>query len=210
MHFNSVEQILAKLEQQPGWEKFRHHRQLLKVWHHTVSENTAEHTRPLHVSRQVLWVATNSAARAQELSFQRYALLKKLNQQLPFVLKDIRFSASGLDRVPDFAETKKILFTISQQNSSQENKNNLRNLTSDVKKIDNDNDKKQTSKKAIAAAKRLLKVVAQNNKDSPLLLCSICNAPTTTGEIERWNCCYLCIAQKWSRKYQSPAFLDLK
>ena len=210
MHFNSVEQILAQLEQQPGWEKFRHHRQLLKVWHNTVSQNTAEHTRPLYVSRQVLWVSTNSAARAQELSFQRYALLKRLNQQLPFVLKDIRFSASGLDRVQDLAETKKILFTISQQNQSQENKNNLRNLAFGVNTSDNSSDEKQTSKKAIAAARRWLKIAAQNNKDSPLLLCSICNAPTPTGEIERWNCCYLCIAQKWSRKYKPPAFLDPK
>ena len=210
MHFDSVEQILAQLEQQPGWEKFRHHRQLLKVWHNTVSQNTAEHTRPLYVSRQVLWVSTNSAARAQELSFQRYALLKRLNQQLPFVLKDIRFSASGLDRVQDLEETKKILFTISKQNKSPENKNNIRNLAIDAKKLDNNENEKQTSKKAIAAAKRWLRIVAQNNKDSPLLPCSICNALTPTEEIERWDCCYLCVAQKWSRKYQMPTFEDPK
>ncbi len=84
MHFNSVEQILTQLEQQPGWEKFREYRQLLKYWDNTVNQQIGEHTRPLYITRQVLWVATSSAARAQELSFQRYSLLKRLNKQLTF------------------------------------------------------------------------------------------------------------------------------
>ena len=209
MHFNSIEQILTQLEKQPGWEKFRHHRQLLKVWHNTVSKNTAEHTRPLYINRQVLWVATNSASRAQELSFQRYTLLKRLNQQLPFVLKDIRFSASGLQQTHNVKETKKILFTISKQRLPQKSKNNLRHSAIRKQKTQN-NKSENSSARAKIAAKRWLETIDRNSKGSSSLLCSICNASTPIKEIERWNCCYLCVAQKWSKEYQPPVFPDSK
>ena len=210
MHFNSVEQILAQLEQQPGWEKFRHHRQLLQVWHNSVSKNIAEHTRPLYVNRQILWVATNSASRAQELSFQRYTLLKKLNQQLPFVLKDIRFSASGLKQTQNVKETEKILFTISQENQLPKSKDNFRNLAIAQPKIDNDENKNNLSVKAKVAAKRWIKTIEQNAQDSSSPLCSICGVSTPIEEIKRWNCCYLCVAQKWSREYQTPTSSNYK
>ena len=210
MHFDSVEHILTQLEKQPGWEKFRHHRQLLKVWHNTVSENTAKHTRPLYVNRQVLWVATNSASRAQELSFQRYALLKRLNQQLPFVLKDIRFSASGLKQTQNAEETRKILFTISPENQFLKSKDNLRSLAIAEQKIDDDKNKNNLSVKAKVAAKRWLETIDRSSQSSSLSLCPICNASTPIKEIERWNCCYLCIAQKWSKKYRSPDFPNSK
>ena len=78
----------------------REYRQLLKCWHNTVNQTTAQHTRPLHITLSVFWVATSSAARAQELTFQRYTLLKRLNQQLPFTIKDIRFTTSGWEQSP--------------------------------------------------------------------------------------------------------------
>ena len=119
MHFNSVEQILAQLEQQPGWEKFKEYRQLLKCWNNSVDRTTAKHTRPLYITRQVLWVAASSAARAQELSFQRYTLLKRLNKQLPFVLKDIRFSSSQWHQKQQ--PEKQVMFDTRKQQKSQVN-----------------------------------------------------------------------------------------
>ena len=201
MHFNSVEQILNQLEQQPGWEKFRNYRQLLKAWHNTVSKNTAEHTRPLYINRQVLWVATNSASRAQELSFQRYTLLKRLNQQLPFVLKDIRFSASGFKQTQNAIETRKILFTISKEQQSQKS-------AIAEPKLHNNKSKNSSVVKAQIAAKRWLKTIDKNSQGSSLSICPICHASTPKGEIERWNCCYLCVAQKWSEEYRPPIFPD--
>ena len=207
-YFNSVEQVLRQLEKQPGWEKFRDYRQLLKAWHNTVSQNTAQNTRPLHIARQVLWVATNSASRAQELSFQRYTLLKRLNQQLPFTLKDIRFSSSGFYQTTPVEDTRKILFTITQQQKSQESKNNLREIP--ITKTETDNTRKENlaPAKAKIAAKRWLKAIEQNSQNSSLTSCPICGAPTPTGELERWASCYLCIAQKWSKEYRPPTFIQ--
>lgn len=210
MHFNSVEQVLKQLEQQPGWEKFRDYRQVLKAWDNTVNQNIAKHTRPLYINRQVLWVATKGASRAQELSFQRYTLLKRLNKQLPFVLKDIRFSSSGFHHTPNIQDEKKILFTISQQDRSQKSKNNLSNLLFSDREIENTSGKNSPQAKAKAAAKHWLGTINQNSQNSSLSPCFICNASTPIGELERWNSCYLCIAQKWSKEYKPATFPESK
>lgn len=210
MDFNSVEQVLKQLEKQPGWEKFRDYRQLLKTWDKTINKNTAKYTRPLHISRQVLWVAVSSASRAQELSFQRYTLLKRLNKELPFVLKDIRFSSSGWHQTSYEKQDEAIIFTLSQEHRSYKSKNNLRNLPIGDREIENVEGKNLPQAKAKAAAERWLKTIEQSHQNSPLLLCSRCNSPTPSGELERWNLCYLCIAQKWSKKYRPPTFPESK
>ena len=201
MHFNSVEQILNQLEKQPGWSKFRDYRQLLNCWHHTVNKNTAQHTRPLHITRGVLWVATSSAARAQELSFQRYTLLKRLNKQLPFILKDIRFSSSGWHQTTYEESTSKILFEISEK---QKSKNKAINFNIARKQSENNSEQFSPTAKAKQAAQRWLDKLNQNS--SSWLVCPQCDSPTSEGEIKRWNLCYLCVSQKWSQEYRPPTF----
>lgn len=209
MYFNSLEQILNQLEQQPGWEKFCEYRQLLKCWQNTVSSNTAQHTRPLYIERQILWVATSSAARAQELSFQRYSLLKKLDRQLPFALKDIRFSSSNWHQATELNCTQQTLFKISNQ---QKSKINLSNSQVGKKKLENNPGKllqvTSPSKKAKAAAERLLHTIKQNS--NAFIVCPNCNSPTPIEEIERWSLCYHCVAQKWSQEYRPPTFPESK
>ena len=199
MFFDSVEQILAQLEQQPGWEKLREHRQLLKCWHDTVSRNTAQHTRPLYISRQVLWVATSSAARAQELSFQRYTLLKKLNNQLPFVLKDVRFSSSQWHQATAQNTLNTNLFSISEQQKFKHNPIEYQSLN-----FKSNKDHISSSTDAKLAARRWLETIKK--KSSSFSCCPQCNAATPMEEIERWNFCYHCIAQKWCSEYIPSTF----
>ena len=199
MHFDSLEKILTQLEQQPGWEKFRLHRQLLKAWSACVSKNTAVHTRPLYVSRQVFWVATSSAARAQELSFQRYTLLKKLNRQLPVALKDIRFSASGWHQTSITTNTapEAAIFTIREVDKTT----SAFPISKALELLDSTSAPKQIEPAdAKVAAQKWLQAVSQNS--ATLTACPICAAPTPQGEIKRWNSCYHCIAKKWSEKYR--------
>ena len=193
MHFNTVEQILTQLEQQPGWEKFKEYRQLLKCWNSTVNKTTAEHTRPLYIARQVLWVAASSATRAQELSFQRYTLLKRLNKQLPFTLKDIRFSSSQWhqDRQP---KNQPVIFNASRQQKSKVNS------ASDTPQESSDR-YNLPSTTAKDTARRWLKTLKQNPS---LLSCPSCHSYTPKAEIERWNLCHHCVAAKWSREYRPP------
>ena len=211
MRFNSIDTILTQLEQQPGWEKFRDHRQLLQCWHNTVNKNTADHTRPLYINRQILWVATSSASRAQELSFQRYSLLKRLNKQLPFTLKDIRFSSSGWHQTAQEDRSSGVLFETSEKQKSSKPKKSLRNSSFSENKLENIKDNNSPANKAKIAARRWLDTISQNRKNSSSLSsCPICDSPTPAGEIERWNSCYLCLAQKRSQEYRPPAFPDSK
>lgn len=216
LHFDSVEQILTQLETQPGWEKFRAHRQLLKCWSQVVNQQTAQHTRPLYLNRQILYVATSSAARAQELVFQRYTLLKRLNQQQQLILeikddiKDIRFSSSGWHQPTYAQETQATLFTISDRqktkiapdptvalkpaNKGAKADNSLNNLSNAL----------SPSEQAKKAAQRWLGDMEQ--KLATTLACPQCNSVISQAELTRWNLCHHCVAQKWSAEYRPPVF----
>ena len=211
MHFNSVEQIITRLEQQPGWEKFRAYRQLLKCWEQTVSQKIARHTRPLYINRQILYVATSSAARAQELTFQRYTLCKRLNQQLPFELKDLRFSDSQWHQTADGADDnpseQPIIFTISDRlaEKSLHRQSALgRTGTSDP----TENSAQTTKDRAKEAARRWL--INLEQRSATASYCPICNSAAPTEELKRWNCCHHCIANKWSQEYSPAVFPETK
>lgn len=199
MRFNSLEQILSQLEQQPGWSQLRAYRQLLKCWHNTVNQNIAQHTRPLYVSRQVLWIATSSAARAQELSFQRYTLLKRLNKQLADPLKDLRFTTSGWEQ---------------QKTSPQTKSTSIFNISSNYKSLisSKTNQKLVIGSDPVAAARQAAQnyLKTLNRSNSAQSNCPSCNALTSKGELERWNLCYHCIAQKWAQEYRPPGFTKPK
>ena len=207
MHFNSVEQILTQLEQQPGWEKFREYRQLLKYWEQIVKPNVAQQTRPLYIERQILYVATSSAARAQELSFQRYTLLKRLNKQLTFNLKDIRFSSSQWHHKNYEQKIEPNLFTIrGQQKSKFPNLSLFTNQAGESLKSEVNGTSPQDQAKN--AAQRWLKTI--EGRTSLGLICPECHSLTSKKELARWNSCYHCIAQKWSEEYRPPTFPETK
>jgi predicted nucleic acid-binding Zn ribbon protein len=204
LHFNSVEQILTQLETQPGWEKFREYRQLLKCWDRVVNQQIAQYTRPLYVNRQILYVATPSAARAQELSFQRYTLLKRLNQQqlLTAEIKDLHFSSSQWHQQRDPQKTQ-ALFTISDRHQAipppaisfalkQENQGTKANNCL------------SPQDRAKNAAQRWLKTIEQ--RSNATLTCPKCNSLISQAELSRWNLCHHCVAQKWSDEYRPPIF----
>ncbi|MEO1670257.1 MAG: DUF721 domain-containing protein [Cyanobacteria bacterium J06631_2] len=201
LDLNSIDKILVQLENQPGWEKFRQHRQLLTCWERVVNQQTAKYTRPLYINRQILYVATSSAARAQELSFQRYTLLKRLAKHLTFDLKDIRFSSSGWHQKTYSQKEQPVLFTISDRHKSKSGLN-----PPAIAKQENKNQPQDSSPQAKAkdAVQRWLEAIEQ--RASITFPCPSCSSPTAQGELERWNMCHHCAAQKWSEEYRTPGF----
>ncbi|MEY4519603.1 MAG: hypothetical protein RLZZ499_2203 [Cyanobacteriota bacterium] len=199
LHFNSVEQILTQLENQPGWEKFRAYRQLLQCWERVVNQQIAQYTRPLYINRQILYVATSSAARAQELSFQRYTLLKRLNQQLTTEIKDLHFSSSQWHQKTYLQETQ-ALFTISDRH-----KTIIPRVDAALKQDHQETKANSLSAqdRAKNAAQRWLRTIEQT-KDT--LACPQCNSRVSQAELSRWNLCHHCVAQKWSEEYCPPVF----
>jgi predicted nucleic acid-binding Zn ribbon protein len=202
LHFNSVEQILTQLENQPGWEKFRAYRQLLQCWDRVVNQQIAQYTRPLYINRQILYVATSSAARAQELSFQRYTLLKRLNQQLTTEIKDLHFSSSQWHQKTYPHETQ-TLFTISDRHKTIIPRDLGATLKQDNQEAKTDNCL-SAQDRAKNAAQRWLRTIEQ--RSNVTLACPKCNSLVSQAELSRWNLCHHCVAQKWSAEYCPPVF----
>ncbi|MFM7370626.1 MAG: DciA family protein, partial [Sphaerospermopsis kisseleviana] len=68
MSLKSVNDILGILQLEAQWQEQPFSR-LLKCWQEVVGVKVAAQTRPLSIQRDVLWVATSSAAWAQNLTF---------------------------------------------------------------------------------------------------------------------------------------------
>ena len=190
MFFSSLEQTLAQITNQPGWEKYQQYHQALECWQQIVSKTIAQHTRPLYIQRKVLWVATSSSVWAQELTLQRYALLKQLNSQLSFSLQDIRFSPSQWQQSDRHSSAQ----NNQTQRSSHPSSISINTTQNDVNNLPLANDPQKVVQHWFDRLQA---------RSSNLPLCPQCHSPTPEGELKRWFLCCHCASKKWSDKYQS-------
>lgn len=181
MSFDSLDKILNAITEQPDWEPYRQFCHLLRCWRQVVAPPIAENTRPLSISRNILWVATSSSVWAQTLSLQRHQILTKLNAALPEPLKDIRFSpaqwhdsrfqAEMEAESPSQIEIPAEVFSISESPPGNTPE---------------------------SAFQHWARAVQARTQSWPL--CPQCQCPTPSGELDRWNVCSFCAAKQW----QSP------
>jgi len=171
----SLPEIQILLHQQPF-------PRLLKCWAEVVGSAIASHTQPLSIQRDVLRVATSSAAWAQNLTFERTRLLLKLNEKLPDPLVDIHFSTAGWKRPQDKQNHQKTL-------STAEHPSYLGDETS----IRRD---RAPTKNANAAFENWK--MANLARSHNLPICPQCQSPTPPGEIERWGVCSICATKQFS------------
>ncbi|MDJ0736696.1 MAG: DciA family protein [Nostocaceae cyanobacterium] len=187
MSLKSVNDILellsieAKLQQHPF-------QQLLKLWASVVGAVIANHAQPVSIQRNVLWVATSSAAWAQNLTFERQRLLSKLNALLPTPLVDIRFSTAQWQRLQKNSKQEN-----SKQQASplpQQHPSYLGEQPTEPRKI------APTAKGANAVFAHWSKTIQMRSHHLPL--CPQCNCPTPPGELQRWQVCSICAAKQFS------------
>lgn len=173
MSFGSLEQILAAIAKQPGWEKQQLYQRLLESWSVVVTPQAREHSRPLYISRQVLWVATSSAVWAQHLSLLRMSLLKKLTPLLGNEpLSDIRFSCVNWHN-QSLTATRIDSSSILEQHPSSI--------------IIEPRQSKEHYESAFESWTSF-----RNSLSQHLPLCLECQCPTPPGEIARWGVCSYC------------------
>ncbi len=193
----SLDKILSKITQQPEWSEYQQYQQLLKCWQQVINQKILQNTRPLYFSRGILGIATSSAVWAQELTLQRYSLIKKLNKNLNFRVKDIRFTPARWDD------------TINQVNQSYL-----------AKKVDNAENiavlpfGQPIAEQNMAAPKtpheslqNWLEKVKMRSQTLPL--CPQCNSPTPQKELERWHLCCHCMAQQKHLEYRPITFSNI-
>lgn len=92
MSFRALPEIIQILETQPEWESLRIYRCLQDSWTRVVDPVAAQHSRPVSLTRGILWVATANSVWAQTLTLGRYQILTRLKELVNEPLKDIRFS----------------------------------------------------------------------------------------------------------------------
>ncbi|MBR8837920.1 MAG: DUF721 domain-containing protein [Stigonema ocellatum SAG 48.90 = DSM 106950] len=182
MSFKSVNDILGVLEVQAKLQE-QPFQSLLKCWPEVVGAVVAAHTQPLSIQRDVLRVATSSAAWAQNLTFERQHLLLKLNKKLPTPLVDIRFSTAGWQRPKDKAPEQQTL--LSRQHPS---------YLGDGMKVGGD--VTPTTRNVNTVFRHWAMTVQARSHGLPV--CPQCHCPTPPGELQRWRVCSLCAAKQSS------------
>lgn len=187
MSFESIPEILEQLQLEALYKQQPLQR-LLDCWQEVVGKVVSTHTQPISIERDILWVATSGAVWAQNLTFERQRLLKKLNQKLSAPLVDIRFSTARWQHTKKKSSRQPIV-------SSREHPSYLENSLNQNLNIDRQPKSPQT---AFTNWTQAIKT-----RHSNLPLCPNCQSPTPTGELERWGICSICAARSW-RNQENP------
>ncbi|MBD2345676.1 DUF721 domain-containing protein [Anabaena subtropica] len=176
MSLKSVNDILGVLEKQAKWQQ-QPFQQVCQFWVEVVGSVIAAQTQPLSVQRDILRVATSSAAWAQNLTFSRQTLLLKLNQKISTPLVDLRFSTAGWQRHPQKEKPQPTV--LSSEHPSYLGDVNERQLQ--VTAVNQD-----VNQVFANWAK------TRQRRSQPLPLCPQCQCPTPPGELQRWGVCGFC------------------
>jgi predicted nucleic acid-binding Zn ribbon protein len=178
MSFKSIDDILGNIQRSAQWQEQVFPR-LLKCWVEVVGATVAVQTRPISVQRDVLWVATSSAAWAQNLTFERKTILIKLNDKLSTSLVDMRFSTAEWKN----SSTTEIQTIVSASEHPSYVADDLTDHTLITPNREN----------ALGAFENWAKKMQERSHHLPL--CPQCQCPTPPGELERWNVCSLCCSK---------------
>lgn len=181
MSFQNLNLVLKKVVNQPGWELQKQYLQILNLWQDLVSPKIAQNSRPHHLTVEVLWIAVSSSVWSQELSLQRYSLLKKLNTHLDTTLTDLRFS------VAFWYQNSSLIKEDPENSILPQHPTQIQADPTILTQIP----KGKTPLEAFQNWQESLKRRSQH-----LPLCPKCKSPTPQGEIDRWQKCYICFTKK--------------
>jgi predicted nucleic acid-binding Zn ribbon protein len=186
MPFSSLQQVLGGFEDHDNWQKRKQFRQLLHCWSEVVGGVVAAQTQPVFIQRQVLQVATSSAAWAQNLAFERQRILEKLNACLPYPITDIRFSTANWR-----SEKLKQLYSNAAESSilwqDHPSRVSIAPSTQPVSLSPSIQDPQ-------TAFQRWAAIVRDRSRHLPA--CPVCQCPTPPGELQRWSVCAVCAVKR--------------
>lgn len=88
---SNLQDLLPSMVRRKGWEKQLDLHRIFPEWKELVSEDFANHSVPLKIERDVLWLEVENSAWLQQLQYGKYELLEDLNAFLRLGhLQDIR------------------------------------------------------------------------------------------------------------------------
>lgn len=181
MTFESISNLLQAIAKQPKWEKQRQYHQLVTCWRKIVNDKIAQNTRPLYVQREILWVATPNSVWAQNMTLQRYSLLKKINPLLDKPIVDIKFNSARWYKQD-----------LSNVNDTSNLPSHPSSLNLDYS-FSSDASSPVTSQEAFQRWRETIK-----KRSLFLVTCPKCSTPTPEGELKRWQMCCYCAAKTFA------------
>ncbi|MEM9137988.1 MAG: DUF721 domain-containing protein [Cyanobacteria bacterium P01_F01_bin.42] len=151
---------------------------LLDEWQDIVGTSVSAQTTPMKITqKRVLQVATSSGVWAHNLSFERQAILNKINQRFKLGLTDVFFTTSQWGRQPLRA------FTPDRAEAPSLSRVRSRALPS-----------QPPPKTSQDAFERWAQAVQKRSRR--LNHCPECDCPTPQAELDRWDMCGLCNARQ--------------
>jgi predicted nucleic acid-binding Zn ribbon protein len=187
MTLRSLHQVLNTIEAQEEWKARQQLQQVRTCWLEIVGQVVSQHTRPIAIYNQTLKVATSGSAWAQTLSFERHRILAKLNPRLSAPLNEIHFSTAHWQPTPVRA-TQPV--TGDRSHPSW--------VEGAVERLP-----QPEPGDANTAFRQWAAHMQGRSKQLPL--CPQCQCPTPPGELERWACCSICIAQQVNQAAIAPS-----
>ncbi|MGB3765331.1 MAG: DUF721 domain-containing protein [Phormidesmis sp.] len=180
MSLEGLNHLIKGLESQESWQVQRQFRMVLTHWPKAVGFAVARKTRPTGIQRGTLYVATATAGWAQTLSYERYNILKKLNQHQRQPLQGIRFSTAQWSRSenpnPPLASNAQHPSYIGQVPNMP-----VRGA--------------RTTRHTPAEAFGQWAATLQEMQKAQAT-CGQCRCHCPQGELDRWNVCALCAAKR--------------
>lgn len=182
MSLEGLSHLIQGLESQESWQVQRQFRSVLTHWPKSVGFAVARKTRPTGIQRDVLYVATETAAWAQTLSYERYNILKKLNRHQRQPLKGIRFSTAQWARPASIAPATK---------PNQQHPSYIGQVST---LLSSELTEQPVSTNPIEVFNRW--AAAMQEMQTSQATCPQCRCRCPQGEIDRWALCALCAAKK--------------
>ena len=175
MAFDSLDKLLQIILAQPQCQRQKRFYELKQCWYEIVNHKVAQHTRPVSLKNEILYVATANAVWAQELSLQRRNLRRKINRRLDMPINDLHFASmkwhgnlSPIDE-EDGAETIHPSAIAFSDN------------------IMSDKAKSETPQQALEQWFEQIK-----NRSKNWHTCPQCQNLCPEGELKRWQMCAIC------------------
>lgn len=183
MSFESLNRVIHHLKDS-HWKEQQAFQQLLDQWQDIVGPSVSAQTTPLKITqKRVLQVATSSGVWAHNLSFERQAILRKINQRFKLGITDIFFTTSQWGSKPIRAFT--------PDRAEEQNLDRIRSVGQSPKPLP-ENSQMAFEQWADSIQRR----------SRQLNICPKCECPTPQAELDRWDMCCLCGARN---KLSTPA-----
>ena len=175
MAFDSLDKLFKVILSQPQWQKQKRYYELKKCWYEIINHKVAQHTRPVSIKNEVLYIATSNAVWAQELSLQRRNLMRKINLRLEIPLEDLHFASMNWHNN----------HPIDSDMEDLETENHPSSITPSPK-ITNPCD---TAPEALEKWFEQIK-----NRGNDWQTCPRCATFCPEGELKRWGICRICFS----------------